>query len=202
MSDRDRHRSDRAQFRSDRARDKSDRARDRSDRAQDRSDTAQDRSVRARGRSDRAGDRSARSNRAQDRSLELGIGLIELGIGLMELGIGLRINNAWRTVMARVCSLVVEESLWVKDIGKNLSSCNTTSVESRNNGSQGTNKFYCRRISFINSIENIKKWTQMDQIFISVIGGFSLYWDGLYLGVTICLNNTMYCQYILKSSTL
>ena len=32
----------------------------------------------------------------------LGIGLIELGIGLMELGIGLRINNARRTVLARV----------------------------------------------------------------------------------------------------
>ena len=34
------------------------------------------------------------------------IGLIELGIGLMELGIGLRINNAWRTVLARVSGLV------------------------------------------------------------------------------------------------
>ena len=38
--------------------------------------------------------------------IELGIGLIELGIGLMELGIGLRINNAWRTVLAHVSGLV------------------------------------------------------------------------------------------------
>ena len=38
--------------------------------------------------------------------MELGIGLIELGIGLMELGIGLRINNARRTVLARVSGLV------------------------------------------------------------------------------------------------
>ena len=38
---------------------------------------------------------------------ELGIGLIELGIGLMELGIGLRINNARRTVLARVSGLVL-----------------------------------------------------------------------------------------------
>ena len=52
--------------------------------------------------------------------IELGIGLIELGIGLiefgkglielrigrMELGIGLRINNARRTVLARVSGLV------------------------------------------------------------------------------------------------
>ena len=36
-----------------------------------------------------------------------GIGLIELGIGLMELGIGLRINNARRTVLARVSGLVM-----------------------------------------------------------------------------------------------
>ena len=39
--------------------------------------------------------------------IELGIGLIELGIGLMELGIGLRINNARRTVLARVSGLVL-----------------------------------------------------------------------------------------------
>ena len=38
--------------------------------------------------------------------IELGIGLIELGIGLMELGIGLRIDNARRTVLARVSGLV------------------------------------------------------------------------------------------------
>ena len=38
--------------------------------------------------------------------IELGIGLMELGIGLIELGIGLRINNAWRTVLARVSGLV------------------------------------------------------------------------------------------------
>ena len=41
--------------------------------------------------------------------IELGIGLIELGIGLIELGIGLMelgINNALRTVLARVSSLV------------------------------------------------------------------------------------------------
>jgi len=36
----------------------------------------------------------------------LGIGLLELGIGLMEPGIGLRINNARRTVLARVSGLV------------------------------------------------------------------------------------------------
>merc|ERR1712074_517494 len=39
--------------------------------------------------------------------IELRIGLIELGIGLMELGIGLRINNARRTVLARVSGLVL-----------------------------------------------------------------------------------------------
>ena len=41
--------------------------------------------------------------------IELGIGLIELvigQIGLIELGIGLRINNARRTVLARVSGLV------------------------------------------------------------------------------------------------
>ena len=38
--------------------------------------------------------------------IELRIDLIELGIGLMELGIGLRINNARRTVLARVSGLV------------------------------------------------------------------------------------------------
>ena len=38
--------------------------------------------------------------------IELGIGLIELGIGLMELGKGLKINNARRTVLARVSGLV------------------------------------------------------------------------------------------------
>jgi len=38
--------------------------------------------------------------------IELGIGLLELGIGLLELGIGLRINNARRTVLARVSGLV------------------------------------------------------------------------------------------------
>ena len=37
--------------------------------------------------------------------IELRIGLIELGIGLMELRIGLRINNARRTVLARVSGL-------------------------------------------------------------------------------------------------
>ena len=42
---------------------------------------------------------------------ELGIGLIELGIGLMELRIGLRINNARRTVLARVSGLVFLNSL-------------------------------------------------------------------------------------------
>ena len=36
----------------------------------------------------------------------VGIGLIELGIGLIELGMGLRINNARRTVLARVSGLV------------------------------------------------------------------------------------------------
>ena len=40
--------------------------------------------------------------------IELGIGLIELGIGLIELGIGLRINNARRTVLARVSGLVYQ----------------------------------------------------------------------------------------------
>ena len=43
--------------------------------------------------------------------IELGIGLIELGIGLMELGISLRINNARRTVLARVSGLVTWEAL-------------------------------------------------------------------------------------------
>ena len=38
--------------------------------------------------------------------IEVKMGLIELGIGLMELGIGLRINNARRTVLARVSGLV------------------------------------------------------------------------------------------------
>ena len=38
--------------------------------------------------------------------IEVGIDLIELGIGLIELGIGLRISNAQRTVLARVCGLV------------------------------------------------------------------------------------------------
>ena len=38
--------------------------------------------------------------------IELGIGLIELGIGLIELGNGLRINNARRTILARVSGLV------------------------------------------------------------------------------------------------
>ena len=38
--------------------------------------------------------------------IEPGLGLIELGIGLIELGIGLRINNARRTVLARVSGLV------------------------------------------------------------------------------------------------
>ena len=38
--------------------------------------------------------------------IELKMGLIELGIGLIELGIGLRINNARRTVLARVSGLV------------------------------------------------------------------------------------------------
>ena len=43
--------------------------------------------------------------------IELGIGLIELGIGLMELGIGLRIDNARRTVLARVPGLVVNKTV-------------------------------------------------------------------------------------------
>ena len=45
---------------------------------------------------------------------ELRIGLIELGIGLMELGVGLRINNARRTVLARVSGLVffTKNQLW------------------------------------------------------------------------------------------
>ena len=42
--------------------------------------------------------------------IELKMGLIELGIGLMELGIGLRINNARRTVLARVTGLVLERA--------------------------------------------------------------------------------------------
>ena len=33
--------------------------------------------------------------------------MVELGIGLMELGMGLRINNARRTVWARVSGLVL-----------------------------------------------------------------------------------------------
>ena len=46
--------------------------------------------------------------------IQLGIGLIELGIGLMELGIGLRINNARRTVLARVFGLVeMQISCWL-----------------------------------------------------------------------------------------
>ena len=44
--------------------------------------------------------------------IDLVIGLIELGIGLMELWIGLRINNAWRTVLARVSGLVFFFSRW------------------------------------------------------------------------------------------
>ena len=40
------------------------------------------------------------------RPLELGIGLIELEMGLMELGIGLGMNNARRTVLARVSGFV------------------------------------------------------------------------------------------------
>ena len=39
--------------------------------------------------------------------IELGIGLKELGIGLIELGIGLKMNNARRTVLARVSGLVL-----------------------------------------------------------------------------------------------
>ena len=38
--------------------------------------------------------------------IELGMGLVELGLSLMELGIGQRINNARRTVLARVSGLV------------------------------------------------------------------------------------------------
>ena len=38
--------------------------------------------------------------------VELRIGLIELRIGLIELGIGPRIDNARRTVLARVSGLV------------------------------------------------------------------------------------------------
>ena len=39
--------------------------------------------------------------------IELRIGLIEQGIGPMELGVGLRMNNARRTVLARVSGLVI-----------------------------------------------------------------------------------------------
>ena len=39
--------------------------------------------------------------------IELGIGLKELGIGLIELGIVLKINNARRTVLARVSGLFI-----------------------------------------------------------------------------------------------
>ena len=49
--------------------------------------------------------------------VELGIGLIELGIGLMEPGKGLRINNARRTVLARVSGLVIAclmNTSWIK----------------------------------------------------------------------------------------
>ena len=67
--------------------------------------------------------------------IELGIGLIELGIGLiefgkglielrigrMELGIGLRINNARRTVLARVSGLVY--SCLLKHVSKYLLIC-------------------------------------------------------------------------------
>ena len=38
--------------------------------------------------------------------IELGIGLKELGIGLIELGIVLKIDNARRTILARVSGLV------------------------------------------------------------------------------------------------
>ena len=38
--------------------------------------------------------------------IELGIGLKELGLGLIELGIVLKIDNARRTVLARVSGLV------------------------------------------------------------------------------------------------
>ena len=62
--------------------------------------------------------------------IELGIGLIELGIGLiefgkglielrigrMELGIGLRINNARRTVLARVSGLVQIRRCWLSKL--------------------------------------------------------------------------------------
>ena len=39
--------------------------------------------------------------------IELGIGLKKLGIGLIELGIVLKIDNARRTVLARVSRLVI-----------------------------------------------------------------------------------------------
>ena len=42
--------------------------------------------------------------------VELGRGLKELGIGLIELGIGLKMNNARRTVLARVSGLVLSIS--------------------------------------------------------------------------------------------
>ena len=44
------------------------------------------------------------------------IGPIELGIGLMELEIGLRIDNARRTVLARVSGLVFLELHFSKEI--------------------------------------------------------------------------------------
>ena len=40
--------------------------------------------------------------------MEPGIGVMELGVGLMELGVCLGINNAWRTVLARVSALVFQ----------------------------------------------------------------------------------------------
>ena len=61
-----------------------------SDRNQDRVDRARDRTYRARDRSDRA------------------------RIGLMELGIGLRINNARRTVLARVSGLIKVTDKWAQ----------------------------------------------------------------------------------------
>ena len=59
-------------------------------------------------RSDRARDRSKNSCFLSFHSLSYSstVRSIELGIGLIELGIGLRINNARRTVLARVSGLV------------------------------------------------------------------------------------------------
>ena len=71
-------------------------------------DRAWDRSDRARDRSDRARNRCRNSCFSSFHSLSYSstVRWIELGIGLIELGIDLRINNARRTVLARVSGLV------------------------------------------------------------------------------------------------